>query len=112
MQPIEPAAPVGTTYQRVNPLQEINSQERDKFWKKEEEEEKKRLEEENSRKKAELYKHELEISQRENILTRQNGDQTLTRNCSTEGVKLNQSNDNQTHEKSFVSKTMPRPEIG
>nr|XP_024216514.1 drebrin-like protein isoform X2 [Halyomorpha halys] len=46
-------APVGTTYQRVIPKNEINISERDKFWQKEEEEEKKRLAEE-KRKQDEL----------------------------------------------------------
>lgn len=35
---IEPTGPVGTSYQRINPIKEINSAERDQFWKKEQEE--------------------------------------------------------------------------
>ncbi|KAJ8941265.1 hypothetical protein NQ318_016930 [Aromia moschata] len=65
VEPMEPSGPVGTTYQRVNPVKEINSQERDKFWRKEEEEERKRLEEEKKKKQEESYKLELEIAQRE-----------------------------------------------
>lgn len=69
--PLEPAAPVGTTYQRVNPTKEINSQERDKFWRKEEEEERKRVEAEKMKKQAEIVKLELEIARREEQQTRQ-----------------------------------------
>ncbi|KAF7273528.1 actin binding protein 1 [Rhynchophorus ferrugineus] len=70
VEPYEPTLPVGTRYQKVNAVKEINSQERDKFWKKEEEEEKKRLEEEKKRKKDELLKMELAIAQREEIETK------------------------------------------
>lgn len=69
--PLEPAAPVGTTYQRVNPTKEINSQERDKFWRKEEEEERKRIEQEKMKKQAEIVKLELEIARREDQQTKQ-----------------------------------------
>lgn len=65
VEPLEPAGPVGTAYQRVNPTKEINSQERDKFWRKEEEEERKRLEEERIRKQKEIKKLEIEIARRE-----------------------------------------------
>lgn len=37
-------AAVGTNYSRVIPSKEINSKDRDSFWKKEEEEERKRIE--------------------------------------------------------------------
>lgn len=62
---IEPSGPVGTTYQRVNPIKEINSRERDQFWRKEEEEEKKRVEEERKRKELERMKSEEELKKRE-----------------------------------------------
>lgn len=55
----------GTTYKRVIPQQEINSNERDKFWQKEEEEEKIRQELEKKRKDEERRKLESEIKQRE-----------------------------------------------
>ncbi|KAG8332616.1 hypothetical protein J6590_017827 [Homalodisca vitripennis] len=55
----------GTTYKRVIPQQEINSNERDKFWQKEEEEEKKRQEAERKRREEEKKKLENEIKQRE-----------------------------------------------
>lgn len=55
----------GTTYKRVIPQQEINSNERDKFWQKEEEEEKIRQELERKRKEEERRKLDNEIKQRE-----------------------------------------------
>lgn len=69
--PLEPAAPVGTTYQRVNPTKEINSQERDKFWRREEEEERKRVEQEKMKRQAESVKLELEIARREEQKTKE-----------------------------------------
>ncbi|PSN30802.1 Drebrin-like protein [Blattella germanica] len=57
--------PIGTTYKRVIPRQEINSKERDKFWEKEEQEEKQRQEEERKRKEEERNKLESERKQRE-----------------------------------------------
>lgn len=57
--------PVGTTYKRVIPRQEINSKERDKFWEKEEQEEKQRQAEEMKRKVEERNKLENEQKQRE-----------------------------------------------
>ncbi|EFA00313.1 drebrin-like protein [Tribolium castaneum] len=62
---IEPTGPVGTTYQRVNPIKEINARERDQFWRKEEEEEKKRVEEERKRREMERMKNEEELRRRE-----------------------------------------------
>lgn len=50
---IEPTGPIGTTYQRVNPIKEINAKERDQFWRKEEEEEKKRIDEDRKRRENE-----------------------------------------------------------
>ncbi|XP_046384415.1 drebrin-like protein B [Ischnura elegans] len=57
--------PVGTTYKRVIPTQEINSKERDMFWEKEEMEEKRRQAEERKRKEEERKKLEEERNQRE-----------------------------------------------
>ncbi|KAK4877053.1 hypothetical protein RN001_009559 [Aquatica leii] len=60
-----PTGPVGTAYQRVNPIKEINAKERDQFWLKEEQEEKKRIEEERVRKEIERAKREEEVKKRE-----------------------------------------------
>ncbi|KAG5326091.1 DBNL protein, partial [Acromyrmex heyeri] len=57
--------PVGTTYRRVIPAQEINAMERDQFWEKEEMEEKKRLEQERLRCEQERQKLEQEMRARE-----------------------------------------------
>ncbi|XP_011694261.1 PREDICTED: drebrin-like protein isoform X2 [Wasmannia auropunctata] len=57
--------PVGTTYRRVIPAQEINATERDLFWEKEEMEEKKRLEQERLRSEEERQKLEREMRARE-----------------------------------------------
>ncbi|KAL0118574.1 hypothetical protein PUN28_009322 [Cardiocondyla obscurior] len=59
------AGPIGTTYRRVIPEQEINASERDQFWEKEEMEEKKRLEQERVRSEQERQKMEREIRARE-----------------------------------------------
>ncbi|KAL1518024.1 hypothetical protein ABEB36_001710 [Hypothenemus hampei] len=69
VEPVEPAMPVGTRYQKVNAVKEINSQERDKFWKKEEEEERRRLEEERLRKQELQLKLEEERQKREEVET-------------------------------------------
>ncbi|XP_030766037.1 drebrin-like protein [Sitophilus oryzae] len=87
VEPFEPAVPVGTRYQKVNAVKEINSQERDKFWKKEEEEEKKRLEEEKKRKKEESLKLELEIAQREEIETKKRDHESELRNEKIDQIK-------------------------
>ncbi|KYN42772.1 Drebrin-like protein [Trachymyrmex septentrionalis] len=57
--------PIGTTYRRVIPAQEINAMERDQFWEKEEMEEKKRLEQERLRCEQERQKLEQEMRARE-----------------------------------------------
>ncbi|XP_070152012.1 drebrin-like protein [Polyergus mexicanus] len=57
--------PIGTTYRRVIPEQEINATERDQFWQKEEMEEKKRLEQERLRCEQERQKLEKEVRARE-----------------------------------------------
>ncbi|KAF5281089.1 hypothetical protein FQA39_LY17895 [Lamprigera yunnana] len=60
-----PTGPIGSTYQRVNPIKEINARERDQFWMKEELEEKKRVEEERFRKESDRLKREEEVKKRE-----------------------------------------------
>ncbi|XP_039294420.1 drebrin-like protein [Nilaparvata lugens] len=60
----ERTGPVGTTYQRVIPMKEINTSERDEFWRKEEEEEKKRQEEERKRKAEERLRIEEELQEK------------------------------------------------
>ncbi|KAK1132404.1 hypothetical protein K0M31_016514 [Melipona bicolor] len=59
------AGPVGTTYRRVIPEQEINATERDQFWQREEMEEKKRLEQERIKCEKERQRLEEEIRTRE-----------------------------------------------
>lgn len=59
--------PVGTNYARVIPSKEINSKDRDSFWKREEEEERHRIDLDRERRDQELKKQELERRQREEI---------------------------------------------
>lgn len=59
------SGPVGTTYKRVIPEQEINATERDQFWQKEEMEEKARVTEERLRLEKERQRLELETRSRE-----------------------------------------------
>lgn len=54
----EQRGPVGTNYARVIPGKEINSRDRDSFWKKEEQEERHRVERDKERQQAELEKLE------------------------------------------------------
>ncbi|XP_058801698.1 drebrin-like protein B [Phymastichus coffea] len=61
------AGPVGTTYRRVIPAQEINASERDQFWQKEEIEEKQRLEQERARNQESRRKLEEEVRKREEV---------------------------------------------
>ncbi|KAI4470367.1 cortactin and drebrin [Holotrichia oblita] len=61
----EPTKPVGTNYERVNPIKEINPKERDQFWLKQEQEEKKRKEEEQKKRESARVKLEEEVKQRE-----------------------------------------------
>ncbi|XP_015593904.1 drebrin-like protein isoform X2 [Cephus cinctus] len=66
--------PVGTTYRRVIPEQEINATERDQFWQREEIEERKRLEQERCRAEQERGNIEREIwlrGDKKNQLTEQ-----------------------------------------
>lgn len=59
--------PVGTNYARVIPSKEINSKDRDNFWKREEEEERHRIDLEAKRREKELEKQEEERRQREEL---------------------------------------------
>lgn len=61
----EPMKPVGTNYERVNPIKEINAKARDQFWLKQEQEEKKRKEEEQKKRDSARVKLEEEVKQRE-----------------------------------------------
>ncbi|CAH4028876.1 unnamed protein product [Pieris brassicae] len=61
----QPSGPIGTSYQKVNPVQEINSKERDQFWLKEEQEEKKRVEAERKQREEEKRKAEEEVRKRD-----------------------------------------------
>ncbi|VVC91043.1 unnamed protein product [Leptidea sinapis] len=62
---LPPSGPVGTAYQKVNPVQEINSKERDQFWMKEEQEEKKRIEAERRRREEEKRNAEENVRRRD-----------------------------------------------
>lgn len=77
---IGPTGPIGTNYKRINPIQEINSKERDTFWMKEEEEEKKRVEEERKRLEQEKLRLEQERKQREIEETRERDAKSDQRN--------------------------------
>ncbi|XP_072947574.1 drebrin-like protein [Epargyreus clarus] len=65
LEDLPPSGPIGTAYQKVNPVQEINSKERDQFWLKEEQEEKKRVEAERKRREEEKRKAEEEVRRRD-----------------------------------------------
>lgn len=65
MEVLEVCGFAGTRYQKVNAVKEINSHERDKFWKKEEEEEKRRLEQEKQKKQEEQFSLEVERQRQE-----------------------------------------------
>lgn len=77
---IGPTGPVGSNYQRINPIKEINSKERDTFWMKEEEEEKKRVAEEKRRHEEERLKLEEERKKREIEETREREAKSEQRN--------------------------------
>ncbi|KAJ2944121.1 hypothetical protein O0L34_g18087 [Tuta absoluta] len=64
---LPPSGPIGTTYKKVNPVQEINSKERDQFWMKEEQEEKKRQEAERKRREEERKKSEEDVKRRDEL---------------------------------------------
>ncbi|XP_011882807.1 PREDICTED: drebrin-like protein isoform X2 [Vollenhovia emeryi] len=80
--------PVGTTYRRVIPEQEINATERDQFWEKEEMEEKKRLEQERMRCEQERQKMEREIRAREEKETQLREQQVTAKENSIARQKL------------------------
>ncbi|KAF5269935.1 hypothetical protein FQR65_LT05734 [Abscondita terminalis] len=82
-----PTVPIGSTYQRVNPIKEINAKERDQFWLKEEQEEKKRIDEERVRKEAERIKREEEVKKRELEEGAQRDLQSELRNSQIEQLK-------------------------
>lgn len=63
--PKEKRGPIGTNYERVIPAKEINSKDRDSFWKKEEEEERRRVDMEKERTQQLRAKEEREIQLRE-----------------------------------------------
>ncbi|XP_044735243.1 drebrin-like protein B [Chrysoperla carnea] len=79
---IEAQKPVGTNYQRVNPVKEINAQERNQFWLREEQEEKKRIEEERKRRDLDRQKMEEELKRREIAETASRDIQDEKRNAS------------------------------
>lgn len=62
---IGPTGPIGSTYQRINPVKEINSAERDTFWMREEAEERRRVEDERGRREEETKRLEAERQRRE-----------------------------------------------
>ena len=62
---VGPTKPIGTNYQRINPIKEINAKARNQFWLKEEQEEKMRIETEKQKRNAERLKLEQETKQRE-----------------------------------------------
>lgn len=80
-------APIGTNYQRVNPIQEINARDRDQFWLKEEQEEKRRVEEERRRRDEERAKLEQEARQREAEQAAQREQRTNERNTGIDQIK-------------------------
>lgn len=82
-----PTKPVGSNYQRVNPVKEINPKERDQFWLKEEEEEMKRIEEERKRKETERLKLEEEAKRREIAEAAEREARTQARNISIDKIK-------------------------
>lgn len=64
---LPPSGPIGTSYRKVNPVQEINSKERDQFWMKEEEEEKRRVQQERKRREEEKKKTEEDVRRRDEL---------------------------------------------
>ncbi|KAK2582104.1 hypothetical protein KPH14_004476 [Odynerus spinipes] len=82
------AGPIGTTYKRVIPEQEINATERDQFWQREEIEEKKRLEQERIRNEQERQKLEKEIRIREEKECQLREQKVSAKECSIARQKL------------------------
>lgn len=80
--------PIGTTYKRVIPEQEINATERDQFWQREEIEEKKRLEQERIRNEQERQRLEKEIRIREEKESQLREQKVSAKECSIARQKL------------------------
>lgn len=64
---LDHATRVGTNYSRVNPSKEINSKDRDNFWKKEEEEERNRIAVEQERRNIDRKRQEDDRRKREEL---------------------------------------------
>nr|XP_027235581.1 drebrin-like protein B isoform X2 [Penaeus vannamei] len=77
----EATGAAGTNYKRTNPLAEIDSKSRNKFWEEQEAEERRRKTEEQQKKEEELKKLESERRQREIIDTKQREQLTKERNA-------------------------------
>ncbi|XP_071535140.1 drebrin-like protein isoform X2 [Panulirus ornatus] len=77
----EAAGAVGTNYKRTNPLAEIDSRSRNKFWEEQEAEEKRRKVEEQQRRDEELKQLENERKQREISETQRRESLTRERNA-------------------------------
>ncbi|XP_047478500.1 drebrin-like protein B isoform X4 [Penaeus chinensis] len=77
----KPKLDMGTNYKRTNPLAEIDSKSRNKFWEEQEVEERRRKTEEQQKKEEELKKLETERRQREIIDTKQREQLTKERNA-------------------------------
>ncbi|XP_042879768.1 drebrin-like protein A isoform X2 [Penaeus japonicus] len=77
----EATGAVGTNYKRTNPLAEIDSKSRNKFWEEQEAEERRRKTEEQQRKDEELKRLENERRQREIVDTKQREILTKERNA-------------------------------
>nr|XP_027235584.1 drebrin-like protein B isoform X4 [Penaeus vannamei] len=77
----KPKLDMGTNYKRTNPLAEIDSKSRNKFWEEQEAEERRRKTEEQQKKEEELKKLESERRQREIIDTKQREQLTKERNA-------------------------------
>ncbi|XP_042879770.1 drebrin-like protein B isoform X4 [Penaeus japonicus] len=77
----KPKLDMGTNYKRTNPLAEIDSKSRNKFWEEQEAEERRRKTEEQQRKDEELKRLENERRQREIVDTKQREILTKERNA-------------------------------
>lgn len=84
---IGPTGPIGSNYQRINPIKEINSKERDTFWMKEEEEEKKRVAAERKRLEEEKLRIEQERQEREVAEAKEREARNELRNENIEMIK-------------------------
>lgn len=86
---LPPSGPVGTVYKKVNPVQEINSKERDQFWLKEEQEEKKRVEAERKRREEEKRKAEEDVRKRDEMEAARRAQAEQQKNSSPPSVGAN-----------------------